>query len=180
MLDLEPRLETRLRSFYEHIEQQGPARDVGAFVALPVRPRRRPLPLLAAVAGVAVVAAGVGLFVTELSGHHPVRPPAPAAHSPGQRASLPSASQLTLALPSISHTVIGVTHGHGTATLPTFTPQGMIFIELSCAGSTGFNLYSPNHAVGLSGGCDASPSPSLAGVIVPQTRPSPATHSHSP
>jgi|BarGraIncu00222A_1022003.scaffolds.fasta_scaffold07034_3 hypothetical protein len=167
MLDLDPRLDARLRSFYEHIEQQAPTRDVGEFVAVPVRPRRRTLPLLAGVAGVAVVAAGIGLFVTELSGHHAVKPPAPASHSPGQRTSLPSASQLTLGIPSISHTVIGVTHGHGTATLPTFTPQGMIFIELSCAGSTGFNLYSPNHAVGLSGGCDGSPSPSLAGFFVP-------------
>jgi hypothetical protein len=167
MLDLDPRLETRLRSFYEHIEQQSPPGDIAAVEAKLVRRRRRTFPLLAGVAGVAVVAAGVGLFVTELSGHHAVKPPAPAAHSPGQRASLPSASQLTLAIPSISHTVIGVTHGHGTETLPTFTPQGMIFIELSCAGSTGFNLYSPNHAVGLSGGCDGSPSPSLAGVVVP-------------
>jgi hypothetical protein len=166
MLDLDPRMETRLRSFYEHIEEQTPPRDLTAFVAQPVRPRRRTLPLLAGVAGVAVVAAGVGLFVTELSGHHAVKPPAPAAHTPGQKPSLPGASQLTLSLPSISHTVIGVTHGHGTATLPTFTPQGMIFIELSCAGSTGFSLYSPNHAVGLSGGCDGS-SPSLDGSIVP-------------
>jgi hypothetical protein len=162
MLDIDPRLETRLRSFYEHIEQQGPTRDVEAFVALPLRPRRRTFPLLAGVAGVAVVAAGVGLFVTELSGHHAVKPPAPAAHSPGQRPSLPSASQLTLGIPTISHTVIGVTHGHGSATLPTFTPEGQIFIELSCIGGQ-FDFHSTNHLVGMSGACDGA----LGGEIVP-------------
>jgi hypothetical protein len=162
MLDLDPRLETRLRSFYEHIEEQTPPRDITAFVAQPVRPRRRTFPLLAGVAGVAVVAAGVGLFVTELSGHHAVKPPAPAAHSPGQRPSLPSASQLTLSIPTISHTVIGVTHGHGSATLPTFTPEGQIFIELSCIGSQ-FDLHSTNHLVGMSGACDGA----LGGEIVP-------------
>jgi hypothetical protein len=162
MLDLDPRLETRLRSFYEHIEQQSPPGDIAAVEAKLVRRRRRTFPLLAGVAGVAVVAAGVGLFVTELSSHHAVKPPAPAAHSPGQRASLPSASQLTLAIPSISHTVIGVTHGHGTATLPTFTPEGQIFIELSCIGGQ-FDLHSTNHLVGMSGACDGA----VGGEIVP-------------
>jgi hypothetical protein len=148
MLDIDPRLETRLRSFYEHIEQQSPPRAISVFEAPLGHRRRRTLNLLVGVAGVALVAAGVAAFAAELSSHHNVKPPSPAGRPSSLWHLLPSASELTGGLPSVSHTVIGFTRGSGSTVLPTFTPEGIIFIKLSCAGSGPFALRS-NRVVGV-------------------------------
>lgn len=148
MLDIEPRLDSRLQSFYEHIEGQTPPRGITSFEAPLHHTRRRTLNLVAAVAGVAVVAAGLGVFGAELAGHHDARPPAPAGRSSDPFRLLPQAAQITAGLPSVSHTVVHFRRGIGSASLPTFTPEGLIFIVYSCVGSGSMNVHSTNNLVG--------------------------------
>ena len=150
MLDLEPRLESRLQSFYENIEGQTPPRGITSFEAPLGHTRRRTLNLVAAVAGVAVVAAGVGLFGAELAGHHGAKPPAPAGGPSDPYRLLPPEAQITAGLPSVAHTVIHVRRGTGSASLPTFTPEGIIFIVYSCAGSGSMSVHSTNNLAGSS------------------------------
>lgn len=160
MIDIDPRLDSRLRAFYEHIEEQRPSRGPESFEARARRPHRRTLNLVAGVAGVAIVVAGVSVFATELASRHGAKTPAPATQS-----GLPTDSQLTLGLPSISHTVIQVTHGRGSASLPVFTPQGIIFIQTACVGNGSFSVKSLDHQVGMGAlGCDDG---SIAGETVP-------------
>src|ERR1700689_5154773 len=121
MIDIDSELDARLRSFYERIEEQQPSRGFESFETRRSRPHRRALNLMAGVAGVAVVAGGIGVFAAQIAGHRNVKPPASAAGP-----TLPTNAQLTLGLPSISHTVIKVTRGRGSASLPTFTPQGIL------------------------------------------------------
>lgn len=142
MIEIGARLDARLRSFYEHIEEQRPSRAFESFEAPRRSRRRRTLNLVAGVAGVAIVAAGVSVFAAELAGRHAVKPPAPST-----RPTLPTSSELTLGLPSISHTVIQVTRGRGSATLPTFTPAGIIFVEDACIGAAPFGVQTANHDI---------------------------------
>jgi hypothetical protein len=168
MLDIDSRLDSRLRSFYEHIEQQSPRHDIAAVEAPLGHARRRTLNLLAGVAGVAVVAAGIAAFAAELSSHHGSKPPAPAGRAPDPWRLLPSASQLTAGLPSVSHTVIHFTRGTGSTLLGTFTPEGIIFIVWSCAGSGPINLHSTNNLVGtFSETCAGSNGGGIKGDTVP-------------
>lgn len=150
MLDLETRLDSRLRSFYEHIEGQTPPRGVTSFEAPLRHTRRGTLNLVAAVAGVAVVAAGLSVFGAELAGHHNAKPPAPAGRPSNPFRLLPPAAQITAGLPSVSHTVIQFRRGIGSASLPTFTPEGIVFIVSSCAGTGSFSVHSTNNLVGSS------------------------------
>ncbi len=147
MLDLEPRLDSRLRSFYEHIEGQTPPRGVTSFEAPLRHTRRGTLNLVAAAAGVAVVAAGLSVFGAELAGHHNAKPPAPAGRPSNPFRLLPPAAQITAGLPSVSHTVIQFRRGIGSASLPTFTPEGIVFIVSSCAGTGSFSVHSTNNLV---------------------------------
>jgi hypothetical protein len=159
MIDIDSRLDARLQSFYEHIEEQQPSRGFETFEASRHNPRRRALNLVAGVAGVAVVAAGIGIFGTELARHHNVKPPASAV-----RPTLPSEAQLTLGLPSISHTVIEVTRGHGSASLPTFTPQGILMFLFACNGNGPISVNLLGHPEGMFGKCDVG---SIQGDSVP-------------
>jgi hypothetical protein len=174
MLDIDFRLDTRLQSFYEHIEGQSPPRSATSFEAPVGHRRRRTLNLIAAVAGVAVVAAGVGVFGAELAGHHGAKPPAPAGRPPDPFRLLPPASQITAGLPSVTHMVIHLTRGAGSALLPTFTPEGILFIVFSCSGSGAINVHSTNNLVGSSvPGCSGT------GVVYGSTVPlnyTPAIH----
>ena len=128
MIDIDSRLDARLASFYEHIEEQRPTRGF-EFDAPRNRRHRRTSDLVAGVVGFAIVVTGVGIFATELASRHTVKPPTSAT-----RPALPSSSQLTFGLPSISHTVIPVTHGRGSASLPIFTAEGIVFIEFELPG----------------------------------------------
>jgi ferric-dicitrate binding protein FerR (iron transport regulator) len=82
MVAFDARLDARLQAFYEHIERQSPPRALASFEAPLGRSRRRSLNLLAGVAGIAVVVAGVSLFATELSSHRNSTPPTPAGRPP--------------------------------------------------------------------------------------------------
>jgi hypothetical protein len=160
MIEIESELETRLRSFYEHIEEQRPSRGFESFETPRRSVHRRTLNLVAGIAGVAVVAAGVSVFATQLASHHNAKPPATAT-----KTGLPTNAQLTLSLPSISHMVIKVTRGHGSASLPTFTPQGIIFMSTACVGAGSYSVISVDHQVGMSTeSCDAG---AITGQTVP-------------
>jgi hypothetical protein len=161
MIDIDPRLDGRLRSFYETIESGRPRRELESFGVLPQqRPHRRTLNFVAGIAGAAIVAAGVGVFATELAGRHNVKPPASAS-----RPALPTNADLTLGLPSISHTEIQTIHGRGAGSLPVFTPQGIVFIQSACNGSGTFSLNSPGDVVGMTAdSCDGGV---INGVSIP-------------
>lgn len=160
MIDIDPRLDGRLRSFYEDIEAGRPGREFESFRVPLRRPQRRPLNFVAGIAGFAIVAAGVGVFATELASRHNVKPPASAS-----RPALPTNAQLTLGLPSISRTEIQTLHGRGAASLPIFTPQGIVFIESACNGSGTFSINSPGDVVGTTAeSCDDG---AINGISIP-------------
>ena len=160
MIDIDPRLDSRLRSFYEHIEDERPRRGFESFEVTRPRPHLRALHFVAGMAGVAIVAAGVGVFATELAGRHNGKPPAPAS-----RPLLPAESQLTLGLPSISHTEIQTVRGRGDAWLPSFIPQGIVFIQSACNGSGTFSVNSPGNVVGMT--ADSCDDGAINGVSLP-------------
>lgn len=62
MIDIDPRLDGRLRSFYEDIEAERPGREFERFKVPLQRPQRRPLNFVAGIAGFAIAAAGVGVL----------------------------------------------------------------------------------------------------------------------
>ena len=167
MLDIDPGLDSKLRTLYEHIEAQTPSDALQGFAPPLGHARRRTLNLVAAVVGIAVVVAAVALFATELA-HRGAKAPAPAISPSALARDLPKPSQLTSQLPSISHTVVAIRYGKGSATLPTFTPQGMIFVEYACSGNGPFSILSTNHKVGSTATCfTGPPSFSVLGTIVP-------------
>ncbi len=169
MVDIDPGLDSKLRGLYEHIEAQAPPRPLPGFAPPPAPARRRALNLMAAVVGIAVVVAGVALFATEVA-HRGAKPPAPAISPSALARDLPKPSQLMSQLPAISHTVVAITYGRGSATLPTFTPKGMIFIEYACSGNGPFAILSTSHQVGSSATCSTGPASfSVLGTIVPET-----------
>jgi len=150
MIDIDPRLDSELRGLYEHIEAESSSHALPGFEVPGTTPRRRILSLIAAVASVAVVAAGVTVFATELHSRT-VKPPAPAGSPSAAPPGLVSAAELTAGLPAVSHIVIPVLRGSGSASLPTFTPTGMLFITWDCAGSGSFALSSTTPSVGATG-----------------------------
>lgn len=172
MLDIDPGLDSRLRTLYEHIEAQSPSDALQGFAPPGAhgrpRARARTLNLVAAVVGVAVVAAGAAVFATELA-HRGAKSPAPAISPSALARDLPKPSELTSQLPAIGHTVVPITYARGSATLPTFTPKGMIFIEYACSGNGPITILSTDHQVGsgspmcYSSGAGAS----VEGTIVP-------------
>ncbi len=146
MLDIDPGLDTKLRTLYEHIEAQRPSDALRSFAPPPSRARRRALNRTAAVVGVAVLAAAIVVFATELA-HRGAEHPAPAATPSASYHGLPASAALTAHLPAISHVAIPVTRGVGSASLPAFTPTGLIFITSSCTGSGPFGILSTNQVV---------------------------------
>jgi hypothetical protein len=80
---------------------------------------------------------------------------------------------MTAPLPSSTRTLIPVLHGQGAATLQTFTPNGLIFIEYACVGDGTFGVASTNSDVAFN---EVACSPdgtaaSVQGVIVPAIGP---------
>jgi len=146
MLDIDPGLDSKLRTLYEHIEAQPPSDALQGFAPPPADPRRRALNRTAAVVGVAVLAAAIVVFATELA-HRGPEPPAPAATPSASFHGLPTSAELTAHLPAIGHVAIPVTRGVGSASLPAFTPTGLIFITSSCTGSGPFGILSTNQVV---------------------------------
>ena len=160
MIDVDSRLDARLRAFYEHIEEQRPSRAFQGLEAPRNRPRRQDSESRGQLGRICHRRHRHRILRDRARESHAVKPPASAT-----RPTLPSSSQLALDLPSISHTVIKATRGRGSASLPTFTPQGILFIQSACVGSGSFSITSPDHRVGMTAeGCDGG---SIGGVSVP-------------
>jgi hypothetical protein len=143
MIDLDPRLDTRLRTFYEYIEEQSPPRGLAVFTP-PAHARRRHINMVAGIAAAAMVAAGIAVFAIELQQRHDATP-SPAA-TPLR--TLPGASQMTAPLPSGSHIVVPARRGRGSATLQTFTAEGLVFIEYACVGEGSIGIGSTSIGIG--------------------------------
>ena len=77
MLDIEPELDRKLRALYDDIETQDPPASLALFTVPSVRPRRKVLSRLVAIAAVAALAAAIGLFATELNAHRATTSPTP-------------------------------------------------------------------------------------------------------
>ena len=167
MLDIDPGLDSKLRTLYEHIEAQSVSHALTGFEAPHPRPRRRTLNLMAAVVGVAVLAAAVVVFATELAHREPEHP-APAASPSASFHGLPKPAALTAELPAISHIAVPITRGVGSASLPAFTPTGLVFITSSCTGSGPFGIQSANQVVStFTSNCDSGGNEDAIAGIVP-------------
>jgi hypothetical protein len=149
MPEVDPGLETSLRSFLNEIKAQPLPRPLADFEPAGVRPRRKALNLFAGAAGVAVIAAGVAVFALELNGHHASGSPIPG----GQSAATTTPAILDNSpLPPGAKVLIPQTYGTGTETLPTVTlgPNEGIGIEYGCISnhSTPFNsIFLSGHGV---------------------------------
>jgi hypothetical protein len=141
MVEMDPRLDTKLRAFFDRIEAS-PAPSALTDIAAPATSRRRrTINLVAGFAAIAVVAASVMLFAVELANHH-----APA------KSSLPSsAAQLKRmpligngGIPKSARVLIPLTRGHGSVRLKTFVPTGELLLQFDCAGPGPFRISSTN------------------------------------
>lgn len=149
MIDIGPRLDSRLRAKFARIDAEAPPQRLIGFRPAANRRRHRSLNVVVAVAAIAVVAAGAVAFALELGGHpHP----APAT-SPAQGGSLPSMPVYSAApplphvitqipmpvygtgFPATWHIVIPVTEHTGSAVLPAFIPEGWVYIQYACIGT---------------------------------------------
>jgi hypothetical protein len=128
MLDIEPELDRKLRALYDHIETQDPPASLALFTVPSVRPRHKVLSRLVAIAAVAALAAAIGLFATELSGHRATTSPTPTtqpASTPSAESTpAPTSSPGVAALTAGTHAALVVASGN---TYPEYTvvvPKG--------------------------------------------------------
>jgi hypothetical protein len=158
MIDIGPRLDSRLRDKFTRIDAQAPPQRLLDFQAPASRRRHRSLNVIAGVAAVAVVAAGAVVFAIEL-GSHPHPTPAPQPAQGGQLPHMPvystpppfNSNPITplygtgfarswyVAVPLTTHT--------GSATLPAFIPAGWTEIQYACIGTGQLTLETPDGSV---------------------------------
>jgi hypothetical protein len=143
MIEIEPRLEKELRAKYDRILATTLPQGLASFNPAADHRHHRALSLLAATAGFAVIAAGIVAFALELGGH--TRPASPALATNTQLAKLPLLGGR--GVPEAAYVVLPVRHGHGSAQLPTFVPQGTLYIQFDCAGPGNFQITATDHAV---------------------------------
>ncbi len=143
MIEIEPRLEKELRAKYDRILATTLPQGLASFNPAADHRRHRALSLLAATAGFAVIAAGIVAFALELGGHIRPASPAPATHT--QLAKLPLFGGR--GVPEAAYIVLPVKHGHGSAQLPPFVPQGTLYIQFDCAGPGNFEITATDQSV---------------------------------
>ncbi len=129
MIEIDPDLESKLRSKYERIEEEDLPPRLMAFDPEAVRSRRRTSNLVAAAVGLAVIAAGVAVFAAELTARHDAVGPAgrsTPASTPRSSPAVAPGSFITVLIP--------VTYGTGTESLPTIdvVPDRIVWIEAGC------------------------------------------------
>jgi hypothetical protein len=129
MVDMDLGLDTKLRAFFEHIEESPPPSGLTDIdLAAPDRGRRPMYNLLAGLTAAAVVVAGVAVFAIELSSRvNPAPPPA---------ASAPPLPRFTVH--ADSRVIVPVTYGKGSVTLRAFTlaPGESIYVQVACKSGT--------------------------------------------
>ena len=143
MIEIEPRLEKELRAKYDRILATALPQGLANFNPAADHRRHRALGLLAATAGFAVIAAGIVAFALELGGH--IRPASPARATNTQLAKLPLLG--SRGVPEAAYVVLPVRHGHGSAQLPTFVPQGTLYIQFDCAGPGNFQITATDQSL---------------------------------
>lgn len=138
MIDIGPRLDSRLRAKFDRIDAESPPERLTNFQPTEPRGRHRPINLVVGVAAIAVVAGAALAFALELSGHsHPAPLP-----SPAKSATLPKIPVYSDSFPSWWHVVIPVTRHTGSALLPVFVPEGWQYIQYACVGTGYLQLES--------------------------------------
>ena len=143
MIEIEPRLEKELRAKYDRILATTLPQGLASFNPAADHRRHRALSLLAATAGFAVIAAGIVAFALELGGHIRPASPAPATHT--QLANLPLFGGR--GVPEAAYIVLPVKHGHGSAQLPSFVPQGTLYMQFDCSGAGSFEITATDPSV---------------------------------
>jgi hypothetical protein len=128
MLDIEPELDRKLRALYDDIETQDPPASLALFTVPSVRPRRKVLSRLVAIAAVAALAAAIGLFATELNAHRATTSPTPTTQPASTPSPVPTPARTfspgVAALTAGTHAALVVASGN---TYPEFTvvvPKG--------------------------------------------------------
>ena len=163
MVEIDPGLDTRLRAFFDHYEGETMPAHLGTFDQGARQTRRRPVQLIAGALGVAVIAAAVAVFAIELNSHgHAGQSPA------GQvsRKGLPTLGA-SPPLPAGYQTLVPITVGRGSATLPSFTPFEHYIIESACLGTGAFDLVTSAGSVVDNASCDSRKHPASMTTVYP-------------
>jgi hypothetical protein len=149
MIDIGPRLDSRLRDKFARIDAETPPQRLTSFRPPGNWGHHRSLNVVVAVAAIAVVAAAASAFALELRGH-PRPTPATSSAQGGSLPRLPvfsSAPPLPHVIaptpmpvygtgfPASWHIVIPVTRHTGSAVLPAFIPEGWVYIQYACIGT---------------------------------------------
>jgi hypothetical protein len=171
MIDIDPRLDSRLRSKYERIEAGSLPPALADFDPAVASPRRRGLNLMTGIAAIAVVAAGLASFALEVSGHlhSPTSAPAANATNHNKLAVAPDFPSLSPFLPSDAlPLLVGDTYAEGSKGLPTFVPTKPYWIQFACLGTGPIHVLSSDGSVQYtSRGCG---SPGLQGLFAPNSQ----------
>jgi hypothetical protein len=149
MIDIGPRLDSRLRDKFARFDAEPPPQRLMSFRPTETRRRHRSLNVIVGVAAMAVVAAGAVAFALELGGHpRPTPTPSSAQGAPLPRLPVYSPTPpppnvygptpmpvYGTGFPASWHIVIPVTRHIGSAVLPPFIPQGWEYIQYACVGT---------------------------------------------
>lgn len=149
MIDIGPRLDSRLRDKFDRIEAETPPASLISFQPRATRRRHRLLNVIAGMAAIAVVAGGAAAFALELGDRaHTTPPPLLAAGGPlpsmpvySPASPLPKLIKPTpmpvygTGFPRSWHRVIPVTKHTGSAVLPAFMPEGWVYVQYACVGA---------------------------------------------
>ena len=149
MLDIEPELDRQLRAMYDHIATQVPQANLARITRPALPSGRKVLGRVAGVVGIAVIAAGIVVFATELHAHrvsiptpakHSVSPPTPVwspspLPSPHPRLALSISLPIQTELPVLAPVLVPETQGMGTASV-TIVPEGELYIQYACVGDS--------------------------------------------
>jgi hypothetical protein len=149
MIDIGPRLDSRLRAKFARIDAETPPQRLMSFQPSENRARHRSLNVIVGVAAIAVVAAGAVAFALELGGHPRPTPATSAAHggplprmpvysAPPPPPHIYSPTPMPVygtGFPASWYIVIPVTKHTGSAVLPAFIPEGWEYIQYACVGT---------------------------------------------
>ena len=143
MIDVDPQLDARLRSFYEQIEEGPAPSQLLEFEPPAFRRDRRPLNMAVGAVGLLAVAAGIAVFAVELNSHRDVSPATTTHVSPLPRIPLFGDA----GLPASAQVVVPLRSGTGSAQIRTFVPEGTLYIQFDCVGKGAFTVRSTNSIV---------------------------------